>query len=291
MHKGDRERGMLRQWPTLDITHSNRYQVRVQVNKVKCHFIPSAREYIAELYDLHRFEFDKERFEFIDCILADNKYLFPVAEHVEGGVRVPNPMHRVSKAANEWPASTFFLAEAIPGCIYIKFYHQANNCSKYADGLHNSMIADKDGHIPTPLIMITCTILHHALLEWQTNKRIPPKASKSKLTADRPDRSNYFNYKNDSGKNASCCAATGCKLSTSPGVAATHTFLMNTWNTLPVSYQQRVYTNTLATVKRQIQQGENPTPAEVISTEAVGIDNAIVLDYLTSEVALKEPEI
>jgi len=66
---------------------------------------------------------------------------------------------------------------------------------------------------------------------------------------------------------------------------------MNTWNTLPESYQQRVYNNTLATVKRQIQQGENPTPVVVISVEAVRVDNAILLDYLTSEVALEEPEI
>jgi len=66
---------------------------------------------------------------------------------------------------------------------------------------------------------------------------------------------------------------------------------MNTWNTLPGNYQQRVYTHCLATVKRQIQQAENPTPAEVISTEAACVDIAIQLDNLTSEVALEEPEI
>jgi len=66
---------------------------------------------------------------------------------------------------------------------------------------------------------------------------------------------------------------------------------MNTWNTLPESYQQRIYNNTLATVKRRIQQAENPTPAVVISVEAARVDNAILLDYLASEVALEEPEI
>jgi hypothetical protein len=66
---------------------------------------------------------------------------------------------------------------------------------------------------------------------------------------------------------------------------------MNTWNTLPESYQQRVYNNTLATEKRQIKQTENQTPAVVISVEAACDDNAILLDYLTSEVALEEPEI
>jgi len=153
------------------------------------------------------------------------------------------------------------------------------------------MIDDKDGHIPSPLIMFTCTALCHALLEWQKNKGIHPKASKSKLKADSLDRSNYFNCKNDGGKNASCCAATGCKLLTSPGVADTYAFLMNTCNKLLESYQQRVYNNTLATVKRQIQQPENPTPAVVISVEAARVENAILLDYLTSEVALEEPEI
>jgi len=83
----------------------------------------------------------------------------------------------------------------------------------------------------------------------------------------------------------------GRKLLTSPGVADTFTFLMNTWNTLLESYQQRVYNNTLATVKRQIQQAANPTPAVVISMEAARVDNAILPDYLTSEVVIEEPEI
>jgi hypothetical protein len=153
------------------------------------------------------------------------------------------------------------------------------------------MINDKDGHIPSPLIMFTCTALRHALLEWQKNKGVHPKASKSKLKADRPDRSNYFNHKNDGGKITSCCAVTGGKLLTLPGVADTYTFLMNTWNTLPESYQQRVYINTLAPVKHQIQQAENPTPAVVISVEAARVDNAILLDDLASDVALEELEI
>jgi len=153
------------------------------------------------------------------------------------------------------------------------------------------MINDKDSHIPSPLIMFTCTALRHALLEWQKNKGVHPKASKSKLKADRPDPSNYFNYMNDGGKNASCCAAMGRKLLTSPGIADTYTFLMNTWNTLPESYQQRVHKNTLATVKCQTQEVENPTHAMVISVEAALVGNAILLDYLTSEVALEKPEI
>jgi len=175
--------------------------------------------------------------------------------------------------------------------MYNRLYHRANNRGKYADGFYNSMINDKDGNIPSPLIMFTCTALRHALLEWQKNKGVHPKASESKVKADRPDRSDYFNQKNDGGKIASCCTVTGHKLLTSPGVADTYTFLMTTWNTLPESYQQRVYNNTLATVKRQSQQAENPTPAVVISVEAARVDNAILLDSLASEVALEEPDI
>jgi lipoate-protein ligase A len=86
---------MLKRRPTLDITRSNWYQVQAQVNKVKSHFIQSARDHIEELHDLHRFESDAERSEFIDSLLADNKYLIPVAERVEGGVRSPNRTQRV----------------------------------------------------------------------------------------------------------------------------------------------------------------------------------------------------
>jgi len=66
---------------------------------------------------------------------------------------------------------------------------------------------------------------------------------------------------------------------------------MTTWNALHESYQQRVYKSTLATVNRQIQLAEYPTPAVVISVNAPHVDNAYLLDDLTSEVALEEPEI
>ena len=108
---------------------------------------------------------------------------------------------------------------------------------------------------------------------------------------DRADHSNNFNYKNDGGQNASCCAATGRKYLTSPGIADMYTLLMNTWNKLLETYQQRVYTNTLARVKRQIQQVENATPATAISVEAVCVDNAILLYSLASKAEFEEPEI
>jgi hypothetical protein len=73
---------------------------------VKSHCIQSVWDNITELYDLHHFESTEEHFEFIDSLLADNKYLCPVAEHVEGGVRGPNPMQRESKADNKWLTST-----------------------------------------------------------------------------------------------------------------------------------------------------------------------------------------
>jgi hypothetical protein len=52
-----------------------------------------------------------------------------------------------------------------------------------------------------------------------------------------------------------------------------------------------VYNNTLATVKHQIQQAENPAPSDVVSVEAECVDNAIHKYYLGSEVALEEPYI
>jgi len=100
----------------------------------------------------------------------------------------------------------------MPQFIYMKFYHRANNRGKYADGFYNSMINDKDSHIPSPLIMFICTPLRNALLEWQKNNGVHPKTSMSKLKVDRADRSIFFNYNNDRGKKASCCATTGRKL-------------------------------------------------------------------------------
>jgi len=152
------------------------------------------------------------------------------------------------------------------------------------------MIDDRDSQKPLPLIMFTCTALRHAFLQWEKNNGVHPKASKSKLKADRPDRSNYINYKNDGSQISSCCAAMGSKLITLPGFADMYTFLMTTWNTLPESYQQRVYKNTLATVNCQIQQAENAMSAMVISVEAARVDNGNRLHYLTSEVALEEQE-
>jgi len=140
------------------------------------------------------------------------------------------------------------------------------------------MIDNKDSHIHLPLIMYTCTALRHALLEWQKNNGVHLKASNSKPKVDRPDRSNYFNNKNHGGNNPSCCTATGRKLLTSPGIADRYTFLMNTWNTLPESYQHRVHNYTLTTLQRQIQQAENPTHAVVIRMEATCVDNANILD-------------
>jgi len=58
------------------------------------------------------------------------------------------------------------------------FIHPENNRSEYADGFYNSMIDDKDGHIPSLLIMFTWTALRRALLEWQKNNGIHLKASK-----------------------------------------------------------------------------------------------------------------
>jgi len=103
MHNRELDRGRLKRWPTLDTTRTIRYQVYAQVDTVKSHFIQSARDNVAELYDLHRFESNTEHLKFIDSHLADSRYLFPVVEHVGDGVRGANRTERVPKAAYEWP--------------------------------------------------------------------------------------------------------------------------------------------------------------------------------------------
>jgi len=90
---------MLKECRTLDITRSNRHQVRAQVDKVKSNFIQSVRDNIRELYDLHRFQFAAECLGFIKSLLAGNKYLFPIADRVEGGVCGRNETQRETKAA------------------------------------------------------------------------------------------------------------------------------------------------------------------------------------------------
>jgi hypothetical protein len=139
--------------------------------------------------------------------------------------------------------------------------------------------------------MITCTALCHSLLEWQMKNGVHAKAAQTNLRVDRADPSNYFNYKAGGGKKTSCCAAMSRELLTSPGAADTYTFLINTSTTLPDSYQLWVYKNTSAAVKRQIQQAETPTPAVVISVTVVHVANAILLDDLSSELALVQLEI
>jgi hypothetical protein len=111
---------MLNQRPMVDIIHSNWYQVRIPVDKVKSHFIQSLRHNIAERYGLYHFESAAERFEFIDSLLADNKYPFPVAESVEGSVRGPNPTQRESKADSEWLPSTLLPG----GCNATVYIHE-----------------------------------------------------------------------------------------------------------------------------------------------------------------------
>jgi hypothetical protein len=84
--------------------------------------IHSATDNIAELYDLHHFESAVERLEFIDYVLADNKYLFPIAECVEGGVRGPNPAQRESKADDKWLAFTLLRRGSNPAVYQHKIF-------------------------------------------------------------------------------------------------------------------------------------------------------------------------
>jgi hypothetical protein len=95
MHKEDLERGMLKQGPMEDVTESNRYQFRAQVDIVKSHFFRPRQGNIAVDYDLEHCESAAECLEFFDSLLADDKYLFALAERVEGGVCSPQRMQRV----------------------------------------------------------------------------------------------------------------------------------------------------------------------------------------------------
>jgi len=105
---------MLKQRPTLDITRSNNYKVRAQVDKVKFHFVQLARDDIAERYDVHCIESGIEQLEFITLVVADNKCFLPVAEHVEGGIQSPNPIQRELKAEHKLLASTILPGGSIP---------------------------------------------------------------------------------------------------------------------------------------------------------------------------------
>jgi len=114
IHKGDHGGGMLKQRPTLHITRSNRYQVHAHVDNVKSHFIQSARDNIPEFYDRQCIEAVTVRLEFIDSPLADNRYLFPIAECVEDGVHGPNAMQAELQAAIKWLVSTIVPAGSNP---------------------------------------------------------------------------------------------------------------------------------------------------------------------------------
>jgi len=178
-----------------------------------------------------------------------------------------------------------FIAETIQGSIFIKYFHQATNCSQYADQFYHFMIDTNKSHIPLPLIMFTCAVLHHAFQEWQQNSDVPPKASKSKLKADTADYSTCINCHINGGMTASCSARTDGRLLTSPAIADTDTFWMNSCNTPLEHYQQRVYVNIPAIRSYKIQQVENPIPARN-STEAASVDN-ITLFYNVGSKVLK----
>jgi hypothetical protein len=82
-------------------------QFHTQVDYDGSHFIQLVIYNIAEFYDLHCFESYAEHLEFINSLLAENKYLVRIAQHMKSGVHCPNPTQTVSKAANKYRESTF----------------------------------------------------------------------------------------------------------------------------------------------------------------------------------------
>jgi len=192
----------------------------------------------AECYDFHRIECDAERFELNDSFLANKKYLFLVAEHVDGGVCGPNPMPGESKAANKWPASTLLSGRS----------HDGGN-------LNQILSLDKK-----PQSLLWLTIYFHGRQQgWSyslaTNHvdlygilPCSPEVAKEQccisecfqvtLKVDRPVRSNYIKDNNDGGKITCCWAAMGCILFTPPAVADTNTLSIYPRNAILDSYQQ-----------------------------------------------------
>lgn len=90
----------------MDTTWSNWDQIPAQVDIVKLHFTQSARDNIAALDDLNDFQSTAANLKSIDSLLDDSKYLFPVADRVDGGVGSPNPTKRKSNGDNAWLVST-----------------------------------------------------------------------------------------------------------------------------------------------------------------------------------------
>jgi hypothetical protein len=86
---------------------------------VKVHYIQSARDNIAALEDLNRFQSTREKLKLIDSLLEDSKYLFPGAERVDVGVCSPNPTERKSNGDGEWLVFTFPPGGSNP-VVYLK---------------------------------------------------------------------------------------------------------------------------------------------------------------------------
>jgi len=107
IHKGDLERGMLKRWTMLEITHSNCYHVRTLVDEVNFHFIQITRDNIAECTDVHSFESEAQHLEMIDSLLSDNKNCFRSAERIEDGACSSNTAQIESNAANKCQASSW----------------------------------------------------------------------------------------------------------------------------------------------------------------------------------------
>jgi hypothetical protein len=78
---------------------------------------------------------------------------------------------------------------------------------------------------------------------------------------------------------------------TYPAFEDTYRFLENSWYALLESYQQRLNSNSLATVERMSQHADNPALPMVISLQVACVNNAILLDNLTSQMAIEETEI
>jgi hypothetical protein len=70
---------------------------------------------------------------------------------------------------------------------------------RHSEGFHDWI----QEQTPPALIVLTCTALHHVLMEWQRNGGLAPTKVESddfEIRRKRPEWEYYFNRNNDGGK-------------------------------------------------------------------------------------------
>ena len=177
--------------------------------------------------------------------------------------------------------ASYFLAEENPQYIFYQFFKRQRKCGKHADGFHHWM-REK---MPMVLVVLTCTALYHALMEWEKNKAAPLQKPDTIESSGwkRGEWEYYFTQLNDGGLFSQIVTATPIFLH-SPEI---YTQLMNTWNGLPPHYWKKVLATVRASLNGLILRdvGRSNAPAEAIDTHGISYNRTAM------EALLEEPEI